>query len=124
MLHAIVAASETSSDYLTTDKTVVLEIDRFIQNNYQNDISLSDIAKHVFLSPNYISRVYKQEKHQNIVSRIQEVRLQKALILLTGTNMKISDISNSVGFSSPRYFNTLFKKWKGITPLEYRQENI
>ncbi len=93
----------------------------FINSNYERDISLSDIARFVFLSPSYFTRAFKDEMGVSPIHFLLEVRVQRAKELLEGTGTKISDIALSVGFSNQQRFNEIFKKYSGMTPLQYRK---
>ena len=94
----------------------------YIHNNFERDISLGDIAKFVFLSPSYFTRAFKEEMGISPISYLLKVRIERAKELLTETDQKISDIALSVGFSNQQRFNEIFKKYTGLTPLQYRKQ--
>lgn len=54
---------------------------------------------------------------------INRLRIEKAISLLTNTNLNINEISSEVGFTYPRYFSSTFKQMKGMTPKQFREEN-
>ena len=93
----------------------------YIHNNYQKDISLSDISRYVFLSPSYFTRAFKQETGVSPINYLLNIRIQKAKELLKNTDIKILDIALIIGFSSQQRFNEIFKKYENITPLQYRK---
>jgi AraC-like DNA-binding protein len=95
----------------------------FIHNNFERDISLGDIAKFVFLSPSYFTRAFKEETGMSPINYLLKVRIERAKELLEDTGLKISDIALSVGFSNQQRFNEMFKKYAGLTPLQYRKKN-
>jgi AraC-like DNA-binding protein len=94
----------------------------YIHNNFERDISLGDIAKFVFLSPSYFTRAFKEETGQSPISFLLKTRIERAKELLSNTGNKISDIALSVGFSNQQRFNEMFKKYSGMTPLQYRKK--
>ena len=94
----------------------------YINNNYERDISLSDIAKFVFLSPSYFTRAFKEEMNISPISYLLKVRIERAKELLAETDQKVSDIALSVGFSNQQRFNEIFKKHVSTTPLQYRRQ--
>jgi AraC-like DNA-binding protein len=94
----------------------------FINNNYERDISLGDIAKFVFLSPSYFTRAFKEEMNISPISYLLKVRVERAKELLAETDHKVSDIALSVGFSNQQRFNEIFKKNVKTTPLQYRRQ--
>lgn len=95
----------------------------YIHNNFERDISLGDIAKYVFLSPSYFTRAFKEETGMSPISYLLRVRIDRARELLVDTGLKIVDIALSVGFSNQQRFNEMFKKYAGLTPLQYRKSN-
>jgi len=97
-------------------------IDQYMEEHYAEDISLADIAGYVYLSASYVSRIYKKMCGINIIERLQQIRIRKSRELLSETNIKVQDVALSVGFNSPRYFCSVFKKNTGYTPQEYREK--
>ena len=93
----------------------------FINNNYERDISLTDISKYVFLSTSYFTRAFKEEMGVSPINYLLTVRVERAKELLRETDAKISDIALSVGFSNQQRFNDIFKKYTKKTPLQYRK---
>lgn len=109
------------------EKESVLETQKFLQQakdyiaeNYSRNISLTDIAEHVFLNASYFSRIFKQHCGVNVIDYLNQVRIQAAKDLLVQTNRKIVDIAEQVGFNSPGYFANVFRKYTGTNPKEYR----
>lgn len=94
----------------------------FINNNFERDISLGDIARFVFLSPSYFTRAFKEEIGLSPINFLLKVRIDRAKELLVDTSLKISDIALSVGFSNQQRFNEIFKKYAKVTPLQYRKQ--
>lgn len=93
----------------------------FINNNFERDISLGDIARYVFLSPSYFTRAFKEEIGTSPINYLLRVRIERAKELLVETDEKVGEIALSVGFSNQQRFNELFKKHTGMTPLKYRK---
>ena len=93
----------------------------YIDNNYQKELSLSQVAKYIYLSDSYFAHSFKNKFGISPKSYILKVRIETAKELLENTDNKISDIAFSVGFSSQQRFNDIFKKQVGVTPLKHRQ---
>ncbi|HHW32037.1 MAG TPA: AraC family transcriptional regulator [Clostridiaceae bacterium] len=93
----------------------------FINNNFERDISLGDIAKYVFLSPSYFTRAFKEEMGTSPINYLLKVRIERSKELLVESDEKVGEIALSVGFSNQQRFNELFKKHTGMTPLKYRK---
>ncbi len=94
----------------------------YINNNYNNDISLSDVAGYVYLSTSHFARAFKKYYKISPIQYLLSVRIEKAKSLLEETNLKVGDIASSVGFSAQQRFNDIFKKHLGVSPSEYRQK--
>jgi two-component system, response regulator YesN len=91
----------------------------FIKNHFDEDISLSDLAKKVYLSESYLSRKIKKVKGISFVEYITKLRMEKAVELLKEPNVKITDIASSLGYPDYRYFSQSFKKYFGYSPSEF-----
>lgn len=99
---------------------VVECINRYIYENLDKDLSLARLADLVYFNPSYLSRYYKQMTGKNLIEHLNEVRLNKAKVLLADKQIKVNDIARKLGFNSPSYFTAFFKKLANITPQEYR----
>jgi two-component system response regulator YesN len=93
----------------------------YIHKNIEHDVSRSDIAEHVFLNPEYLSRLFKKEKGVLLKDFIIEEKLKIAQSLLTETNIPISLVASKVGYSNFSNFSQIFKKVTGQTPAEFRK---
>jgi len=94
---------------------------KFIKENYHRDISLEDVAHHVYLSPCYFSRLFKQVQGENFIDYLTRVRLEVAKDLLLHTDLSITEIAARVGYKDYRYFGQVFKKVEGYTPTIFRK---
>lgn len=113
---------ESSIKYKSPKLKELIDVSvRYINNNFERDISLTDIARYVFLSPSYFTRAFKDEMKTSPISYLLKVRVTRAKELLAETDNKIGDIALSVGFSNQQRFNEIFKKHAGMTPLQYRK---
>lgn len=93
---------------------------RYIKENYQNQISLSKIAEHLYVHPAYLSGQFKSETGNTVTDYICNYRILKAKELLRDPRNKIYWIAEQVGFTNQRYFSQVFKRIVGQTPVEYR----
>ena len=94
----------------------------YIDANYSRDLSLSDVAKYVFLSESYFAHTFKNEFGISPKSYLLHVRIEASKELLAHTDMKINDIALSVGFRSQQRYNDMFRKCMNMTPLRYRRQ--
>lgn len=107
-------------DIDTTDR-LMQEAAKYIQDNYMYELSLASVAKHVNLSPTYLSKKFKSSTGFGCWEYIVLVRVQAACVMLLETNKSITEIATACGFRNSNYFGDVFKKEKGISPLQYRK---
>lgn len=100
---------------------IIKEVQLFIQEHYQHNITLNVLAEHFYLHPNYLSRLFKEKSGKNFSDFIMEVRMEKAKELLCSHDNKVLEISSLAGYDNPRYFSKVFKQYTGMTPSEYRE---
>jgi two-component system response regulator YesN len=103
------------------DSIIISHIKEYIHENYNKDITLEQIADHVFLSPVYVSRLFKEKTGENFSDYLVKVRMEKALKLLEEPRYKVYEVGYEIGYMSTKYFYKLFKKYYGCTPTEYRK---
>lgn len=113
---------EYIQDINTTDR-LMQEAARYIRNNYMYDISLDSTANYVNLSPTYLSRKFKSSTGFGCREYLVLVRIQAACVMLVETNKTIIEIASACGFRNSNYFGDVFKKEKGLSPLQYRKRN-
>lgn len=100
----------------------VKKIINYLNENYENKISLDQIAHNMYLSPVYISKIFKEETGESPINYLIKIRLEKAKdILLNSDSGSIKSIANSVGYEDVYHFSKLFKKYYGISPLYYKK---
>jgi AraC family transcriptional regulator len=95
----------------------------YIHQNFSKDISLQEISTNSFISPFHFSRIFKKITSFSPHQYLQQVRLKHAEMLLKNSNMPVSDIAYTSGFSSTAYFATAFKQQYALSPLPYRKVN-
>lgn len=98
----------------------VNEIKKYIDRNYSNIQSLSQIISKVYLTSSYACRIFKQATNMTIFEYLLNKRIEEAKRLLTDKRLKSSDIAKMVGYQDNSYFTAAFKKNTGYTPIEYR----
>ena len=93
---------------------------QYIEDHYHEEIVICDVAKQINFSPTYFSRMFKKKTGRSFVEYMTFVRLQKTLPLLRKTDYTVEAISSNCGFNTPNYYSSIFKKYVGLTPSEYR----
>lgn len=99
---------------------VVYQVKQYIDQHYQEDLKLNQLAEQVFLSSNYLSNIFTKYTGCSLNKYIKQVRLKKAKEMLRNTNMKIADVGKEVGYTNTSYFIKKFQEMYGITPEKYR----
>lgn len=93
-----------------------MQIIKYVNENYHNDISLKKLSELFHMNPSYISCLIKTETGVTYSQYLTELRIGKAKQLLQTTNLSLNEISQSVGFNDYFYFIKRFKKIVGVTP--------
>ncbi|MDG0808833.1 helix-turn-helix transcriptional regulator [Cohnella rhizosphaerae] len=100
------------------------QVDAIIQHircNIENDIRRTDIAEAVHLTPNYVSRLFKNVMNVSLKSFITAEKMNTAKELLRSTKLPIGMVAAKVGYSNFSHFTQAYKLFFGITPIEERQ---
>ncbi len=100
----------------------ILEIKKYIDNTYMEDISLTSISEHYYLSKEHISRSFKKYFQSNITQYIAELRIEQAKKLMRNKMLSINEIAKMVGYKDAKYFSKVFKKMTELTPNAYRKK--
>lgn len=93
----------------------------YINDNYNQSISLQKVADKVDISSNYLSSLFRKELQICFIDYINSVRINKAKELLISTHLKTYEISQKVGFENESYFSRIFKRQTGLRPNEYKR---
>src|SRR5690606_35892298 len=117
----MIEANAGSSAKAESANKIIEQIKQLIEENYEQDLSLEGIAQKVYLTPSYLSYLFKKETGQSLIRYITQVRMDKAVELLRDTNIKIVDICKMLGYRSSNYFIQSFRQHYGVTPAKYRE---
>ncbi len=100
---------------------VMEEAAQFIVMHYQEEITLEDISKKYHMSTSYFSRKFKSETGFGFKEYVNALRLKEARVLLTESDMSITEIALKCGYENSNYFGDVFKKIEGVSPRDYRK---
>lgn len=101
---------------------IINEALSYIHKNIEEDLTLENVASTIHISKNYLSSIFTKHTGYSFNDYINKMRINKAKDLLKNTDMTLLDISYSCGFKNQNYFSTIFKKFEGITPNNYRKK--
>ncbi|WP_160560980.1 response regulator transcription factor [Parablautia muri] len=115
LIGELVQSMENKDDY------VIQKAKEYIHNNYQDNLTLNDVASHVFLSENYFSTLFSQKTGTTFRNYLRSFRIEKAKELLTTTNLRIYEVAQRTGYNEHSHFVRAFKALTGQSPGDYRQ---
>lgn len=118
---------ETNAQQLCEFKTVnnkkyiVGKIRKYMEEHYREKISLDQIATNMYLSPFYISKLFKSETGDTPINYLISLRMGKAKELLdTSPDISVQAVAFAVGYEDAYHFSKLFKKYYGLSPMYYK----
>jgi len=102
------------------NSTLISTVKDYVSSHLAEDLSLEVVAGVVFLSPRYLSKIFKQDTGENFVEFVTKERMNAAAHLIASTDETIETIAQQVGYNNPAYFTKRFKETFGATPTAYR----
>jgi len=103
---------------------IVREVKDYIQRNYQDRITLDQVAQIVYINASYLSKIFSEVEDCGFSDYIARIRIERAKELLLERKYKIYEIAELVGYHNVKHFMRVFKKLEGMTPSEYKEEHI
>ena len=94
---------------------------RFVHDHLETQITLTDAAAHVHLSPGYLSSTFRKYTGEKFIDYVNRCKVEKACELLANREYRISDICDRLDFKNPYYFAKIFRRYTGNTPTDYRK---
>lgn len=110
-------STSSSEEYV---KTAI----EYIEKNYGNHISVNQISDYIGIDRTYFSHIFKNIISQTPIEYIVKTRIDKACLLLKNPILTIAEVSNSVGYADQFVFSKQFKRVTGISPSQYRKQQI
>lgn len=106
------------------DNAAAQRILSYLEQHYEERITMAEIAKAVSFSPEECCRLFKRVTGETIFSYLRSYRLSRALALLREDTLSISQIAYETGFCGTSYFIEVFKAYFGTTPLQYHRNTV
>ena len=103
---------------------IINKIIGVLKRDYSKIVTADELSKEIFLTPNYIRTIFKKYTGETILEYHTKIRMEKAAELIGDRSQKIYDVSKLVGYENTSYFCSLFSKYFGMTPNEYRKKII
>ena len=105
-----------------SDSRECVEIKRYLDSNYREDISLDILAEIAHINKYYLAHTFQKEYGISPITYLNRRRIEESKYMLGNTGYSLAQISELMGFSSPSYFSQCFRKAEGLTPNEYRRQ--
>lgn len=105
----------------TEDLDIISQIKRYVENAYMKDLNATMLSEQFHINSSYLSALFKEKSGMNLTGYIENVRMTNATELLKRKECSISLVASAVGYGDPGYFSKVFKKYSGMTPVEYRR---
>lgn len=102
-------------------KQSLQHIKTYLEEHYQEQITLELLAEHFYINKYYLTRVFKEQFGTTILNCLGQIRITHAKKLLRFSDFTVETVGGMVGIEEPGYFSRVFKKIEGITPGEYRK---
>lgn len=130
-LYAAAKIMETCASHLyltrimaVSEKDLLERIEEYINENIKERLSPDDICEEFGIHRTNLYELFNHGFGEGIAQHVRRIRIRRAEELLKKTELKISDISEAIGFSDYNYFTKIFKKVTGKTPRDYRKESV
>lgn len=117
-LEYIIHKADTEMKH-TIESDIVADVMQYVKNNLEKKLTVSQIAKTIPISSNYLSTLFRKNTGKHLVEYIAAEKMKKAKEYMREGKYTFTQISDMLGFNSIHYFSKLFKKQFGITPSEY-----
>lgn len=114
---------ETSKRDISSTDMLIAKAIKYIHTNYTNPyLTITDVAKHVYVHENYLSSIFKEKLGITFTQYVTQQRMEQAVVLLKNTNLPIHTISEMVGYADALYFSKVFKKFNYLSPQQSRKK--
>lgn len=101
--------------------SVCLVVKKYIEDNFNQELTLNELANLVYVSPYHLAHVFKEEVGVPPIQYLIHCRIEEAKRLLKDSNLSVREIASIIGYDNANYFNLLFKKIAGEPPGKYRR---
>lgn len=100
--------------------TLVMQIQKYMEENYAADINIHEIARHFSITPAYLSRIFKKYTNVRPIAYLTSYRIQQACHYFQHSQLSVREIAELCGYSNQFYFSKAFKSIQNVSPSEYR----
>ncbi|TAG26697.1 MAG: AraC family transcriptional regulator [Burkholderiales bacterium] len=108
----------------TSQRDALQRVVRYVKDNLDKEISLTEAAAAAFLSPNYLTHLLKKETGRTFTDLVTDRRMERAKELLSTSNIRVREVAYQCGFNDEAYFNRRFRQQFQQTPKQFREDVI
>jgi AraC-like DNA-binding protein len=99
---------------------IVRKLQEHILYNFQRTITIDELAEIAEVTPNYVTILFKEVIGVTPIQYLHQTRINTALNLLNNTQMTVGEVAEYLGYCDQSYFNRMFKKWMGTSPIHIK----
>jgi AraC-like DNA-binding protein/quercetin dioxygenase-like cupin family protein len=109
------------SVFLNSEDCIINQVENIVSSNYSRELHITEIARQIGLSTEYLSRQFRKRTQKTLVSYINEYRLKQSMAMLQNTDNPIKQVAADCGFRDVNYFTTMFRLFFSVTPKDIRK---
>lgn len=106
------------------NEKIVKDAMRYIEQNYHKNLSVSEVADKLFISPSSLMHAFKRNTSMTVIDYLTEYRIERAKALLSTNRYKIYEVCDKVGLKDPRHFSQVFKRYTNLTPKQFMKASM
>jgi len=107
----------------TSSENIIKRVSNYMNTNYYKDLKLETLAEIFNYNSAYLGKLFKNNVGENFNTYLDKIRIEKAKILLVEDKFKVYQVCEKVGYKNIDYFHSKFKKYVGISPLNYKKQH-
>ena len=121
---ALFEAVDARIKELADSDDIISRVEAYIHAHFRENINREDVAAIAYITPNYLSKQFRNKKGMNLREYINQIRIEEAKRLLLTTNLSVSEVAGLSGYENISYFSTVFRKHTGMSPIDWRNLEI
>ena len=121
---ALYEAVDARLRLLLDSDDIIARVEDYIRAHFRENINREDVAAIAYITPNYLSKQFRIKKGMNLREYINQIRIEEAKRLLLTTNLSVSEVAGLSGYENISYFSTVFRKYTGMSPIDWRNLEI
>lgn len=121
---ALATFNQYISEHKTSKNSNFEKVLAIIHSRFAENMSLKQIGDELFVSESYLNKLFKELSSYTFHEYLTQYRMKKACDYLNDNHMKIFEVANKIGFNDQRYFSVIFRKYVGMTPMQFKEKLV